>query len=253
MDNHHILGIDVGASGIKGAIIDVNSGALLTERLKLNTPTPATPEAIINTIDTLVKEHKWNGIIGCGFPSIIKNGVAHSAANIDESCIGVDFSELISQKTGMPAHILNDADAAGLAEIKFGNGKDQKGVVIMITIGSGLGSAIFTEGILVPNTELGHLYLKDMGIVAEKFASSAVKKSADLPWEVWGPRLNRYLIHLCRIFSPDTIILGGGISKKYDRFEAFLDPPVSRLTPAHFLNNAGSIGAAYYAACQKDK
>ena len=248
MDNHLILGVDVGASGIKGAIVDVRTGELKTERLKIETPKPATPEAIAETFKNLVELHNWSGPAGCGFPAIIKKGVAHSAANIHPSCIGTDFESLLSDAIGHPVYCLNDADAAGLAELHFGCAKGENGVIILITVGSGLGSAIFTEGKLLPNTELGHFYLKGMDIVAEKHASSAIKKKEDLSWDVWGKRLKAYLRHVDRLFSPDIIILGGGISRKFHNYEDIIAMDHVKIQPALLLNNAGSIGAAYYAA-----
>ena len=252
MENNYALGVDVGASGIKGAIIDIRDGSLQTERYKFETPKPATPEAIAGTFNKLVKYHDWNGVIGCGFPSIIKNGVAHSAANLDPSCIGTNFSQLLSWKTGMPVYMLNDADAAGIAEVTFGKGKNQDGVVIMITIGSGIGTAFFIDGELLPNTELGHLYLKNMPLVVEKYASSAIKKNEDLNWEEWGARFKAYLVHLKRLFTPDLIIIGGGISRKFDKFEKFIEVEGLKMVPAQFQNNAGSIGAAMYASSKHE-
>lgn len=245
MDNKYTLGVDVGASGIKGAIIDTQTGELQTERLKIETPKPATPEAIANTFKDLVELHKWQGIIGCGFPSIIKQGIAYSAANIDPSCIGTNFSQVLSWKTGMPVYVLNDADAAGIAEIKFGRGKDVNGLVMLITIGSGLGSAMFIDGKLVPNSELGHFELH--GMIAEKYASSATKKREDLSWEEWGGRFKEYLERIKRLFSPDLVILGGGISRKFDKFQPIIEIDGLNVVPAQFQNNAGSIGAALYA------
>ncbi len=245
MDNHiQVMGIDVGASGIKGGIVDTKTGEMLTERLKLETPHPATPDAIAETFHELIKLHKWNGLIGCGFPAIMKNGVAMSAANIDSSCIGTNFEEVLSEKTGMPVLTLNDADAAGIAEMRFGAGKGENGLVMIITIGSGLGSSLFMDGKLIPNTELGHLYLNDM--VAEHYASSSAKKRENLDYDVWGARFNEYLVHVNRLFSPDLFILGGGISRKFDRFEAMLDKSLN-VVPAELRNRAGTVGAAIYA------
>ena len=247
MTDNHILGVDVGASGIKGAIVDIQTGELLTDRLKIETPHPATPEAIASTFKELINSHNWSGTVGCGFPAIMKKGVAHSAANIDPSCIGVDFEQLLSNTIGSPVYALNDADAAGIAEITFGGAIGKRGLVILITVGSGLGSAVFVDGKLVPNTELGHLFLKGMDIVAEKYASSKIKKEEDLDWNEWGPRLNQYLTHLKRLFSPDLLILGGGISRKFDRYEDYLQIDDLKISPALLRNNAGTIGAALYA------
>ncbi len=247
MNKDHILGVDIGASGIKVAIIDINTGELLTERLKIETPHPATPEAIAKTFKDLIHQHKWAGPVGCGFPAIIKKGVALSAANIDPSCIGTDFEILLSNTIGHPVFILNDADAAGLAEVTFGQARGKDGVIILITVGSGLGSAIFVNGHLLPNTELGHFYLKGMDIIAEKYASSKIKKEENLDWEEWGGRLKSFLFIVNRLFSPDLILLGGGISRKFDRFSKYIEIEGLKIGPALLRNNAGSIGAALYA------
>ena len=247
MSNHRqVLGVDVGASGIKGGIVDTITGEMLTERLKIETPHPATPQAIASTFNELVKLHEWNGLIGCGFPAIIKEGVAKSAANIDPSCIGANFEEILSSKTGMPVLALNDADAAGIAEMRFGVGKGKRGVVMMITIGSGLGSGLFMDGKLVPNTEFGHLFLRGMDNVAEQYASSNAKKRDDLSYEVWGARFNEYLEHIDRLFTPDLVILGGGISRKFDKFAPLLNPKIN-VVAAELRNRAGTVGAAIYA------
>lgn len=242
-----MVGVDVGASGIKGAIVNIETGELLTERHKLPTPKPATPQAMADTFAELIKMLDWNGPIGCGFPAIIKKGVAHSAANIDKSWIGTNVEEIFSNACGCPVKALNDADAAGLAEMSFGKGKGVDGVVLLITIGSGLGSALFVNGQLVPNSELGHIYLQGEEKVAEFKASSAAKKREQISYEIWGKRLNDYLVHLDRIFSPDRVILGGGISRKFEKYGKYLDTTVD-VVPADLRNNAGSIGAALYAA-----
>ena len=242
-----MVGVDVGASGIKGAIVNIETGELLTERHKLPTPKPATPQAMAGTFAELIKMLDWSGPIGCGFPAIIKKGVAHSAANIDTSWIGTNVEEIFSSACGCPVKVLNDADAAGLAEMSFGKGKGVDGVVLLITIGSGLGSALFVNGQLVPNSELGHIYLQNEEKVAEFKASSAAKKREDISYEIWGKRLNDYLVHLDRIFSPDRVILGGGISRKFEKYGKYLDITVD-VVPADLRNNAGSIGAALYAA-----
>jgi polyphosphate glucokinase len=244
MEDTKVLGIDVGASGIKGAIIDIRSGELLTERVRLETPQPAIPKAMAETFRTVVRMHNWKGTIGCGFPAIVKKGVAHSAANIHNDWIGTSIEKLFSEVSGCHVHALNDADAAGIAEMQFGLGKGKDGVVLLITIGSGLGTALFTDGRLVPNTEFGHLLLN--GKVAEHYASNSVRKVENLEWDVWGHRFNEYLHHIERLLSPDYIILGGGISKRFEEYAHYLDvkTPVS---PALLYNNAGAVGAAYYA------
>jgi polyphosphate glucokinase len=240
-----ILGVDVGGSGIKGAIVDTVKGELVTERYRVETPQPATPEAIAAALAQLVIHFNWSGPVGCGFPAAIQHGIARTAANISQSFIGTPIDKLFSEATKCPCYSLNDADAAGMAEMHFGEGVGQSGVVLLITIGTGLGTVLFTDGNLLPNTELGHLYLKN-GKKAEHFASGAVRKTQDLSWESWGKRFNTYLTMMEELFWPDLIILGGGASKKFDRFKGQItvEAPVK---PAVFLNQAGIVGAALYA------
>lgn len=241
------LGVDIGASGIKGAIVDVKKGTLLSERLRIPTPNPSTPKAVAKAFGQLIKELDWqNKYVGCGFPAIIKNGVAHTASNIHKSWIGTDASKLFSEASGCEVCIRNDADVAGIAEMKFGAGKGKKGTVLIVTVGSGLGSALFTENVLVPNTEFGHFYLKGHNVVVEKYAADSVRKKQDLSWKAWGQRFDRYLQQMNFLLSPDLIILGGGASKKFEKFEKCItiDTPVQ---PALLLNNAGIIGAAIHA------
>jgi polyphosphate glucokinase len=244
MDDSKVLGIDVGASGMKGAIVDVKSGELLTERVRLDTPQPSSPQAMADIFRTLVRMHNWSGIVGCGFPAIVKKGVAYSAANIDKAWQGTNVEKIFSRASNCPVHALNDADAAGIAEMQFGLGKGKEGVVLLITIGSGLGSALFVDGILVPNTELGHLYLNDQ--LAEHYASNQTRKDQNLSWEEWGKRFNEYLYHIERLFSPDHIIIGGGVSKRFEDYSIYLDV-LTPVSPALLYNNAGAVGAAYYA------
>lgn len=248
MSDHILLGIDVGGTAIKGSLIDVQNGEQVTERLRLSTPQPAKPEAMAGVVREIVREFQWEGKpVGCGFPAIVKNGVALSAANIDKAWIGVNIEDLFSQATGCPVFAINDADAAGLGSVHFGDGKGVKGVVLFITIGSGLGSALFHNGVLVPNTELGHLYLG--GRIAEHYASAKTKNEEELSWKDWGKRFNKYLRHLERVFSPDLFLLGGGGSNKFEEFADRLKvhTPVK---PDQLFNRAGLIGAAYYAHLQ---
>lgn len=244
MEEQIILGVDVGGSGIKGALVDVQSGEMKTERIRLLTPKPATPDAVAKTFKELVDIHKWSGRIGCGFPAIIKNGIAYSAANVDKSWINTNVEAIFSEASSCPVKAVNDADAAGLAEMRFGAGKGKNGVVIMITIGSGLGSALFINGQLVPNTEFGHFFLHNQ--VAEHYASNNARQKYDLSWEDWGKRFNEYLNHIERLFSPDLVMLGGGISKRYNDYKEFIDLN-EKVIPAKMLNNAGTIGAACFA------
>ncbi len=240
------LAIDVGATGIKGAIIDVEKGQLQTERIKLATPKPATPDKIADTIDELVKQIGFEGTeIGIGFPAIIKNGLCLTASNIDDSWININIPKLIKNRSGLTVHVLNDADAAGIAEMTYGKGKGKKGTVIMLTLGSGIGSAFFKDGALLPNIELGRMYYRES--VAEHYASNSARKTKDLSWEVYGKELNEFLEYTDRIFSPDLIIIGGGISKKFAKYSEYINPKLN-VTPAEFQNNAGIIGAAMFAA-----
>ncbi len=252
MQERNILGVDIGASGIKGAVVDVETGQLLDDRIRLETPEPSTPEAVAGTFAELVRQHNWKGLVGCGFPSIIKGGVAYSAANISEKWIGTNVVETLSLACGCPVEVLNDADAAGLAEMQFGLGKGEMGTVLLITIGSGLGSALFIDGKLVPNSELGHVFLRDKKKVAEYYASANARKREDLSWEEWGMRFNEYLQNIERVLNPDLILLGGGTSKRFDKFDTYItiQAPVR---PAQLLNAAGTVGAAVYAYQQARK
>lgn len=236
-----ILGVDIGGSGIKGAIVDIKSGRLTSERHRIPTPIPATPEAVTATVVKLVKHFDWSGPVGCGFPAAISRGKVRTASNIDEQWIGVEAADLFSEASGCRTVVLNDADAAGLAEMKYGAGKNNRGVVFIITVGTGLGTAAFIKGHLFPNMELGHLILE--GMYAEHYASDAIRKKEDLSWKKWSKRFNQYLYELEQLFWPDLIIIGGGASKKQEKFFRFLNSNVE-LVPAQLLNEAGIIGAA---------
>ena len=240
-----ILGVDIGGSGIKGAIVDTETGEFIGERHRIATPKPATPEAVADVLAKLVNHFHWSGPVGCGFPASIQHGVARTAANLSSSFIGTNIDKLFSKTTKCPCYNLNDADAAGIAEMHFGRGAGQSGVVLLITIGTGLGTVFFTDGVLLPNTELGHLYMSN-GKEGEHFASDAVRKKEDLGWKNWGQRFNQYLGMMEALFWPDLIILGGGASKKFDKFkqQITVKTPVK---PAVLLNQAGIIGAALYA------
>ena len=237
-----VLGIDVGATGIKAAIVDVEQGVFVTERIKLPTPKPATPRAVAKVIRELADLHKWKqgDLVGCGFPAVIVRGVAHSAANIDRKWIGVNTEKYLFDKTGFRMSVVNDADAAGMAEIAFGH-VDPKGTVVLLTLGTGIGSAVFYNGVLIPNTELGHIPYKRS--VAEDYVSNRGRKERKLSMAKWARELNTYLIHIRRVITPDLIILGGGISKKFNEFGEHLSPGVM-VIPAKKYNDAGIIGAA---------
>ncbi len=240
------LGVDIGGTGMKCALIDVKTGKMISERFRIPTPQPATPEAMAGVFAQLTKHFKWKGkVVGAGFPSVVKNGVVNTASNIDKSWIGVKAEKLFSKASGCTVKMMNDADAAGVAEMKFGLGKDAKGVTILVTIGTGIGSALFIDGRLVPNTELGHLHLH--GWIAERYASGTVRKRENLDWVTWGKRFNEYLQMLERLFTPDMILLSGGVSKRFDEFSPVLNIN-AKLMPGQLLNNSGIIGAATYAA-----
>ncbi len=243
--DRYILGIDVGGTGIKGGVVDVVEGKLVDDRKRLLTPKPATPESMATTFAELVKMHDWKGPIAAGFPAIVKNGICLTASNIEKSWIGRSIEKTFSDACGCPVTALNDADAAGLAIMRLGLGKGRKGLVLVLTIGTGIGSAMFYDGKLIANTELGHLEFK--GGIAEHYCSNVVREKEDMSWEVWGKRVNEYLQHLKDIFSLDCIILGGGVSKKFEEYKEYLTVDVEIL-PAKLKNAAGTIGAALYAA-----
>lgn len=237
-----VLGVDIGGSGIKGAIVNLETGEFVSERHRILTPQPATPETIAKTLYKIVKHFDWQGKVGCGFPAVIQKGKIKTAANIDKSCINVNANKLFSKVTGCKVKVFNDADAAGFAELKFGKVKDFNGVALFLTIGTGIGSALFNKGKLIPNTELGHIFMSNM-LIAEKYASDAIRKKEDLSWKEWGVRFNEYLQYLEKLFYPELIIIGGGTSKKFDKFsgQIKIKTPVE---PAQLLNQAGIIGAA---------
>ena len=241
-----VFGIDVGGSGIKGAPVNVKTGELLFDRHRIPTPHPATPKEVAKVVKQLVDHFDWkDGPIGCGFPSPIQKGVALRATNIDKKFIGTNVEKLLSETTKCPVKVLNDADAAGMGEVKFGAGKGVEGLIFVVTVGTGLGTALFTDGHLVPNTELGHLQLK-VG-KAEPYASDATKKRLKLSWEEWGKRFNMYLNEIESLFYPDLIIIGGGTSKRFEKYEKYLKLD-TKVVPAQLLNQAGTIGAAYAAS-----
>ena len=236
-----ILGIDIGGSAVKGALVETNTGKLLTERHRIKTPQPSKPKEVADIVDEIIRYFKWTGEIGCGFPAVIQNGIAKTASNIDKSWIGVRIPDLFKKSSTSQIYVLNDADAAGLAEMKFGAGKQNNGIVVIITIGTGLGSALFSQGRLFPNTEFGQFILN--GYIAEKYTADSVRKELDLSWKKWGLRFNEYLNHLEILLNPDLLILGGGGGKKYEKFQEFLNVG-AKIVPAGLGNEAGIIGAA---------
>ncbi|MCY3946660.1 MAG: ROK family protein [Anaerolineaceae bacterium] len=244
-----VLGIDIGGSGIKGAPVDTNSGRLLCERLRIDTPQPSTPDAVIETVRELLAHFAWNGPVGCTLPAIVKAGVTRSAANIDAGWVNFPAERSLRARTGCPLLVSNDADAAGIAEMTFGAGVDHQGLVLILTLGTGIGSSLFYRGVLVPNSELGHVEIR--GREAEKWTANVVRKRKKLKWKEWGSRLDYYLGHLEFLFSPDLIILGGGVSRRFARFSPYLTLE-TKVVPAALRNDAGMIGAALAARALVD-
>lgn len=246
-DSKGVLGIDIGGTGIKIGITDISTGELLTERHKYLTPQPSTPKAVMKVIRKAIKEKfsDYQGVIGCGFPAIIKNGVAYSATNVDKDWYKLDIEDYFKSKLDTDVYVANDADVAGIAEINFGKSETEtNGLVIFLTVGTGIGSAIFYQGVMIPNTELGHLlYKKD---IYERYVSNVARKKDDLSWTEWGQRFNGYLEHLDRLFSPDMVIIGGGISKKFSKFSDEIKVDY-KVIPASLQNEAGVVGASVYA------
>ncbi|MER6460306.1 polyphosphate--glucose phosphotransferase [Streptomyces sp. NPDC048409] len=243
-----IFGVDIGGSGIKGAPVDLDKGDLAQERCKVLTPHPATPDGVADGVKQVIDHFGWTGPVGLTFPGVISDGThIRTAANVDKSWIDTDARTLFSDRLGgLPVTVVNDADAAGVAEMKFGAGRDRKGVVILLTFGTGIGSALFTEGELVPNTELGHLELD--GHDAEKKASSKAKEDHDLTWEHWARRVTKYLAHVEMLFTPELFIIGGGVSRKADKFLPLIEGIRAEIVPAQLQNNAGIVGAAMRAS-----
>ncbi|MYV96763.1 polyphosphate--glucose phosphotransferase [Streptomyces sp. SID3343] len=237
-----VMGIDIGGTGIKGAPVDTEAGRLTHERVRLLTPEPSEPQAVIGVVrEVLAQFPDADGPVGITFPGVIKNGIARSAANVDKSWIDLDVDALFTATLGRPVTMVNDADAAGVAEMRFGAGRGHKGTVLMLTFGTGIGSALFVDGRLVPNTELGHLELN--GHEAEHRASAVARETHDLSWEKWSARVQDYLRHVEMLFSPSLVIIGGGISKKPEKFIPYLKIRAD-LVPATLHNDAGIVGAA---------
>lgn len=242
------LGIDVGGSGIKGAPVNLKRGELASPRLKILTPSPATPEAVADVVDQIVDhfaKETGDAPIGVTVPAVVIHGTVLSAANIDPSWIETDAESLLQEHTGRKVTVVNDADAAGVAEVHYGAAKGVKGLVILTTLGTGIGSALIIDGALVPNSELGHLELD--GQDAEKIAASSIKDREELSWEEYVDRLQRYYSMLERLFSPDLFVVGGGISKDSDKFLPHLRLRAP-IVPAALRNSAGIVGAARLAS-----
>jgi len=239
-----ILGIDIGGTGIKGAPVDLETETYLAERYRIPTPHPATPEAVAQAVQELIDHFNWTGPVGAGFPTVIVNGKAKAYGNMHKSWKGVQINELFTKKTGLPFTVINDADAAGIAEMNYGNGKGKKGLVACITIGTGLGSGLFYNGMLIPNFELGRIRYKKEPI--EKFAANSVRKKEGLSYKQWIPRFNFFLENVELMCTPDLYIIGGGISKHMDEFAHLLRTEVP-IVAAKTKNHAGLLGAAYAA------
>ncbi len=242
-----ILGIDVGGSGIKGAPVDVETGKILAERFRLPTPEGAMPDDMAKVTAGIVEHFKWKGPVGMGFPAAIRRGVVLTAANIHPSWIGTNASILFEKSSGCPVYVANDADVAGLAEMSFGAGKGEKGVVLMLTLGTGVGTALFFDGRLLPNTELGHIEIR--GKDAERRAADAARERKNWSFKEWAVRVDEYLRRMEDLFWPDLIVVGGGVSKQADKFFPYLHTR-ARLVQAQLLNEAGIVGAALYARTQ---
>ncbi len=238
--------MDIGGSGIKGAPVDLDLGDLARERHKVLTPHPATPKGVADCVAEVVSHFDWSGPIGITFPGVVTDGITRTAANVDKGWVDTDARTLLGERIGRPVTILNDADAAGVAEMTFGAGKGRTGTVILLTFGTGIGSAVFTDGRLVPNTELGHLELH--GHEAEKHASTKAKEDEDLSWQHWAHRVQKYLLHVEMLFSPELFIIGGGVSRKAEKFLPLIEKVRAEMVPAQLQNNAGIVGAAMAAA-----
>jgi len=236
-----ILGIDIGGTGIKGAIVDTSTGELLTEKFRLKTPKPAKPEEVAKTVQQIAEHFNWKGKAGAGFPTPLAHGKCMSGGNLDPDWKGVHVDQLFGKVTDLDFTVINDADAAAEAEMHFGAGKGKSGLVAVITLGTGIGSGLFFNGQLIPNTELGHVSYKDEAF--EKYAADSIRKKEDLSYSKWGKRLNKYFKHIELILSPDLFIIGGGASSKIHKFrdEITINTPI---IPAENQNEAGIIGAA---------
>lgn len=244
----HVLGIDIGGSGIKGAPVETATGQLTADRQKLATPRPATPAAIAEIVQDLVKGFSWTGPTGITFPGVVTSGVIRTAANLDHSWIGVNALKTFGASSRLPVTVINDADAAGVAEMRFGAGQGVDGTVLMLTFGTGIGSALFLDGRLVPNTEFGHIQIR--GKDAEKRASEQAREERDLSWGTWAGRVDEYLEQMEALMSPDLIIIGGGVSRKSEKFLPLLTGLRAKVVPAALQNEAGIVGAALVATAR---
>jgi polyphosphate glucokinase len=239
--NQMVLGIDIGGSHTKAAPVDTDDGELVTGRSSLITPSPGTPDQVLRTIGELADRFAWCGPVGVTFPGVVEHGVIRTAAHLDQSWVGVDLSTLVTTEYGVPCTALNDADAAGLAEVRFGSGFGHPGVVVVVTLGTGVGTGVFVDGVLVPNTELGHLELNGQDM--EELAASRTRTDSAESWKRWGSDVGAYLRQLENLLWPSLIVIGGGVSTEFDRFDGYLDTRTP-VVAAKTGNDAGIIGAA---------
>ncbi|MDI5964028.1 ROK family protein [Streptomyces sp. SL13] len=238
----NVFGIDIGGSGIKGAPVDLERGDLAQERHKVLTPHPAEPDSVLAAVKEVVGHFEWSGPVGVTFPGVVADGVTRTAANMHPDWVGLNVGKVLGDALGMPATVINDADAAGMAEVSFGAARGHGGTVIVLTFGTGIGSAVFVDGRLLPNTELGHLELR--GHDAEHKASSKAKEVEELSWKHWAHRVSKYLAHVEMLFSPDLFVIGGGVSRKAEKFLPLIEGVRAEVVPALLQNNAGIVGAA---------
>lgn len=245
-----MLGIDIGGSGIKGAPVDLSDGTFTRERFRVDTPQPSKPKAVAKVLAQVVEHFGWDGPVGVTYPGVVVDGVTMSAANVSKRWIGLEARALIADATGRETTLLNDADAAGIAEMRLGAGRGRRGTVVVLTLGTGIGSALFTDGVLVPNTEFGHLRID--GEDAEVRAAAKAREEEDLSWKKWAKRLSVYLAHLEALISPSLIIVGGGVSKKSEHFIPLIKGVRAEIVPARLVNNAGIVGAAMAAEAAHD-
>jgi len=242
------FGIDVGGSGIKGAAVDLATGDLTSERFRVPTPRPSTPAAIIDGIAEILVLHPWNRPLGVTIPGVVVDGVVLTTGNIDPGWLGFDARSAMRNRLGLNVFVINDADAAGLAEVRYGEHGTHDGVVLVLTFGTGIGSALINNGNLVPNTEYGHLEFH--GMIAEAYAAGRLVKRENMEIEWWATRVNEYLQYVETVVTPNKIIIGGGISKRFEEFSPFLDTR-AEVVPARLRNNAGIVGAAMIAASEE--
>ncbi len=239
------FGVDIGGSGIKGAVVDLEVGQLATERYKILTPQPSLPAAVAAAVAEVVGHFGWQGPLGCTFPAVVQSGVARTAANVDRSWISTNIETVVGLATGLPVTAVNDADAAGIAETNWGAAKSTKGLVVVVTLGTGIGTALIYNGVLIPNSELGHLELD--GEDYEVMASAAARERESLSWDKWARRLQRYFSALEALLRPDLFVVGGGVSRRADKFLPMLELETP-IVPARFQNDSGIAGAAYLAS-----